>query len=266
MSETTRSHERVAERSIDGSARTIALDSTRSAELFLPSKWANADSVELLIHFHGAAFLVRDAADRANHPTAALSVNLGSGSSAYERPFLDPSVYSRLLGDSEKALEPRVASVTLSAWSAGYGAVRAILRTHPDGVNRLLLLDGLHTDYVPDRVTLFEGGALNDEKLEPFRAFAARAVEGETAMIVTHSEIFPGTYASTTETAGWLAEQLNLQPSAVLQWGPGGMQLISSARAGRFAILGFAGNSAPDHVDHVHGLSGFLYMLDSAGQ
>ncbi len=30
------------------------------------------------------------------------------------------------------------------------------------------------------------------------------------------------------------------------------------ARAGRFALLGFAGNSAPDHIDHFHALEHWL--------
>jgi hypothetical protein len=30
------------------------------------------------------------------------------------------------------------------------------------------------------------------------------------------------------------------------------MQQLSGTRAGSFAVLGFAGNSAPDHVDHLH--------------
>jgi hypothetical protein len=39
------------------------------------------------------------------------------------------------------------------------------------------------------------------------------------------------------------------------------MQQLSEARKGHFAILGFAGNSAPDHIDHAHGMPVFLRML-----
>jgi len=47
----------------------------------------------------------------------------------------------------------------------------------------------------------------------------------------------------------------------VLKWGPVGMQLLTETRAGGLTILGFAGNSAPDHVDHFHGLPIFLKTL-----
>jgi hypothetical protein len=39
------------------------------------------------------------------------------------------------------------------------------------------------------------------------------------------------------------------------------MQGLSRARAGGFELVGFAGNSAPDHVDHLHGMAAFLARL-----
>ena len=80
-------------------------------------------------------------------------------------------------------------------------------------------------------------------------------------MIVTHSEVFPGTYASTTETADFLLRQLGLARRTVLRWGPMGMQQTSEVRRGRFRLLGYAGNSAPDHVDQFHALPDLLRRL-----
>jgi hypothetical protein len=40
------------------------------------------------------------------------------------------------------------------------------------------------------------------------------------------------------------------------------MQQISVVEKGRLRIAGFAGNSAPDHVDHLHGMPAFLRMLE----
>jgi hypothetical protein len=37
-------------------------------------------------------------------------------------------------------------------------------------------------------------------------------------VMVTHSEIFPGTYASTTETANYLLQQLHLARRPVPKW------------------------------------------------
>src|SRR5690606_9999169 len=97
--------------------------------------------------------------------------------------------------------------------------------------------------------------------LTEFTAFARAATAGEKRFLITHSEIFPGTFASTTETADWLLTQLGLRRTAVLQWGPRGMQQLSSVQAGGFEMLGYAGNSAPDHVDHLHALPELLVRL-----
>lgn len=80
-------------------------------------------------------------------------------------------------------------------------------------------------------------------------------------MVLTHSEIFPGTFASTTEVADHLVTGVGLRRRAVLRWGPMGMQQISEARAGRLQILGYAGNSAPDHLDQLHALPDLLGAL-----
>jgi hypothetical protein len=39
------------------------------------------------------------------------------------------------------------------------------------------------------------------------------------------------------------------------------MQQVSRASSGALAVLSFAGNSAPDHVDHLHALPWFLEAM-----
>lgn len=80
-------------------------------------------------------------------------------------------------------------------------------------------------------------------------------------MIVTHSEIFPGTFASTTETAGYLLSVLHLARRPLLRWGPMRTQQLNAARAGGFLLIGHVGNSAPDHVDQLHSLPEYLEWL-----
>lgn len=57
---------------------------------------------------------------------------------------------------------------------------------------------------------------------------------------------------------------LGLRREAVLRWGPVGMQQLSEVVAGGLRVLGFAGNSAPDHMDHFHGMPGFLRLLEQS--
>ena len=122
----------------------------------------------------------------------------------------------------------------------------------------MLLLDGMHTSYVPEGAVLATGGTLDSTNLVALANFARAAVRGEKRFVVTHSEIFPGTFASTTETSDWLLRALGLRRTPVLRWGPRGMQQLSEVRAGRFELLGFAGNSGPDHIDHLHAMPELL--------
>ena len=89
-------------------------------------------------------------------------------------------------------------------------------------------------------------------------ALARAAARGEKRMLIAHSEIFPGTYASTTETADWTVAALGLRRTPVLKWGPRGMQQLSEVHAGRLWVLGFAGTTAPDHIDQLHALRDLL--------
>jgi hypothetical protein len=115
----------------------------------------------------------------------------------------------------------------------------------------------MHTGYVSGKPGPEESQTETD-KLDVFVRFARDAVAGRKQMIVTHSEIFPGTFASTTETADYLVSQLCLRRRAVLRWGPMHTQQLSEARVGRFLLIGYAGNSAPDHVDQLHSLPEYL--------
>ena len=70
--------------------------------------------------------------------------------------------------------------------------------------------------------------------------------------------MYPGTYASTTDTANALLASLKLSRRPVLKQGPLGMQQLSEAHGGGFHVLGFAGNSASDHVDHLYALGDWM--------
>ncbi len=273
MVESSRAHRRIAPHELG--TRRVLLEGIlpRPVELHLPSRAPSGMSVPLLIHFLGPAYLAVDAAQAIDSGMAVAVVNLAAGSSAYERPFRDGSAWPRLLAAIDSVLRDggarRVASgdVYLSAFSAGNGAVRAIVGDSAGAarVRGIVILDGIHTGYIPDRRVVAEGGRLDPANLQSLLRFARRAVRGEVRMLVSHSEIFPGTFASTTETASWLLAELGVPRATALAWGPNGMQQTSEARAGGFTLLGFAGNSAPDHIDHLHALPTWLGRVVASG-
>src|SRR5437764_1398332 len=90
----------------------------------------------------------------------------------------------------------------------------------------------------PGRRDKLETGTL-ESKIEPANLqiwipFFKEAIAGRKRALVTHSEIFPGTFASTTETSDYLVAQLGVKLRPVLKWGPMGTQQLSEVKAGRF--------------------------------
>jgi hypothetical protein len=194
--------------------------------------------------------------------SAVITVQTGSGSSTYAKQFSDRGLFGEMLREAAEKTDVTFAPISLTAWSAGHGAIREILQVpeYYDRVQKVLLIDGLHTGYVGGSPGPLESG-LEPDHLEIFLKFAQDAVAGRKRMVITHSEIFPGTFASTTETADWVLVKLGLRRRTVLRWGPRNTQQLSEARAGKFLLLGYAGNSAPDHVDEFHSLPEYLKLL-----
>ncbi|MGH9457340.1 MAG: hypothetical protein ACRD2J_06820, partial [Thermoanaerobaculia bacterium] len=251
MVETTRVHERIAKEVPPGERADLdALG--EDIRIFLPAAFERAEDVALVVHYLGAAWLPEVAAARQGVPVAIVTVRSAEG------PELE-----MILNEAARWLAPRrIASVHLTAFSAGYRGIRSVLRSPAaDRVDGILLLDGLHASYVPERKVLAEGGAIDMTDIEPFIAFARRAVARERRMVIIHSTIFPGTFASTTETTDALVAALGLERTPVLEWGPRGMQQLSRVESGCLRILGFAGNSGPDHIDQFHAIPEMLAVL-----
>jgi hypothetical protein len=252
MVEHTRPHPRLQPAEPPG--RRVPLE---LGTLYIPVRLRQRHELPLILHFHGGRWLAEVAAARYGR-AAVISFELGSGSATYGKPFTDPRLLPRLLRQAETQSGVKFVRLTLSGWSAGYGAIREILREREwyGRVERVLLIDGLHTGYVTGKPGPLES-QLEAEGLDPFLRFARDAAAGRKQMIVTHSEIFPGTYASTTETADYLLAQLGLRRSPVLRTGPMGAQQLSEVHSRGLRVVGYAGNSAPDHVDQLHSLDRF---------
>jgi len=257
MTESARAHTRIEKTEVAGKRFTLS-----TGTLLLPNTARVQRTMPLYIHFHGAPWLAEKSAVSVNPKAAVISVNLGAGSGVYSRAFADPARFEQLLQEAAKAIDPQnppeFKPIVLSSFSAGYGAIREILKNRENWkrFDRIVLVDSLHTGYLSEGTP----GPLDTAPLEPFLEFAREAQAGHKTMVITHSEIFPGTFASTTETADYLISMLGLKQRPVLKWGPGGMQQLSDVHTRGLHILGFAGNSAPDHIDQFYGLEHWLRL------
>lgn len=261
MVEHVREHPRLTKLVQPGTRERLSLGT-----LFIPASFKPAGEqspTPLILAFHCGDWIPELTAGQREINLPSVHFQLGAGSARYANPFIEnDELLNTIVTDAEKKLNRPVSRLILVGWSAGYGAIREILR-QPDRstvVSHVLLIDGLHCSYVGGKPGPLKSD-LETAPLEPFLKFARSAVENQTTFLYVHTEIFPGTFASTTETADWLIDQLKLKRQPVLKWGPMRTQQLGETIAGNLTIKAFAGNSAPDHVDLLHAMPDLMKDL-----
>jgi hypothetical protein len=234
---------------------------------------------DVYVHFHGNTSVVRESAEVAKLDAAVAIVNLGVGSAPYEEYYSVPGTYEELLDAVSAGAERRgvphahIRRVALGAWSAGYGAISTILqvRKRRDPLDAILIFDGIHCGWDDSAARPLGGGrALNPRQMKPFADAAESAARGEIYFGITHSDIDPKAYASTTATAEYLIEavgadaraldpvidaprylDLESMKGAVAKRREKAMEPVSEARKGSFHVTGYKGETKEHHMAHL---------------
>ncbi len=235
---------------------------TRWGEVYVPAGFSLDHGVyDLVIHFHGA-FQTMEPAFQASGVRAVLfTMNLGNGSGPYEDRFRDaasfPALIEAVQGAVDAALgqQATMGRLALSSWSAGYGAVAKILAraTNAALVDTVLLADSMHASLLDQRAR-----TIYDASLMPFTRFAEQAADGQKLMAIAHSSIATTTYASTTETARRLEDELGVQREPPCETSPEGMTMVSCADKGGLHVRAFAGHDATAHVEQLQHIDATL--------
>jgi hypothetical protein len=185
MADKTRAHQRIQQQKYPGIEFKIFDILVKPVEGFIPQQRQRAKKFDLLLHFHGASFVVQYAATQYKGALVAATINLGAGSSVYGHAFEDSTKFPILLAAISDSLKQKLAlpvtiqKIVLSGFSAGYGAIRKIIST-PGNFNRvdaILLLDGIHASYVPEHRVLAEGGQIDSSGVAVFIRFAREATQ-----------------------------------------------------------------------------------------
>lgn len=212
----------------------------------------SGDRYDLLLHMHGGE-AVRRVVAPADLGLVIVTVDEGVGSKVYAEAFYGPEPLEELLEAVGQRLAPAVLRhLIISSWSAGYGGVREILTQHPTAASAVVLLDSVHAGYGPDGETLVEAG------LGPFVSLAHRAILGETTMVLTHSDIRPPNFASTTEVADYLLGQVDGRRSYAGLVSTFGVEHKTSFERGQLAMRGYTGTTKGAHCAHLRMLAGIL--------
>ncbi len=215
---------------------------------------------DLIIHFHGHE-PVRKEFVKTSHGVVLVGIDLGIGSGAYQSGFASPQTFTKLVASVEAEMAKRsgnpkahVRKLGLSAWSAGYGAIDQILRqTGGKNVDAVILLDSLHAGYQNEHQK-----TLKTVQLDPFVAFAKRATSGKTLMFMSHSSIIPPGYASTTEVASYVVQQVGGKPAKAKREDVLGLDMIRKYDRSGFHVRGYDGDDKPDHCAHLGLMAGIM--------
>ena len=213
---------------------------------------------DVVVHFHGGD-PVRKNLVQVTWGTVFVAVDIGVGSGPYERAFVDAGRWPRLKSEITLALREQtgddrahIRHLALSAWSAGYGAVNQILKTHGDeGIDAVVLLDAMHAgrNYRwPHRDGTLQ--ALSSGPIQSIFDFAERAARGEKIFVLTHSNVIPTGYASVRRSADLLLERVGVARHPVQQRIGLLDQLTRADRAG-FHVWGYAGRFEEAHCAQV---------------
>jgi len=238
--------------------------------LFVPDLWRKSghSSCVLTIHFHTEPWFAIQEHLRRQLREPLLVVTLGQGSTVYRVPFEDQKKLSQLVEKVETQMQIRVSALNISSFSAGYGAVREIVKS-PDYrrmIRRIVLCDSMYASFAPNSTT--QPAA---EHIEPWIAFAKMAAKGEKTFVFTYSQVPTSTYANSAMCASALIDAVGGSKLKVLRGSlPATLDpdfpLLTRCDVGHFHVWGYDGADAQAHLTHVRHLADVWKALDAAGE
>lgn len=198
-----------------------------------------------------------------------VNVTYSGLSSAYQTPFSDPALFGNILNDALTKLraEPDFPDNTtwgneaISSFSAGYAAVREILKTQSyfDRIDGIHLADSLYASFTSpsDHTPLAS-------QMVDFRRYALAASQASKTLIFSHSQVPTFTYCRTDECADDLVQHVGATWQTYTATGLGGMQFYRRALLGDFSIYGATGTDANAHAIHLQYMGQFISGLPLA--
>lgn len=234
--------------------KTLDLYGDGKYTLFIPDAWKPDSKVPLTIHFHGASWFAIDEHLRRGLCEPILAVYIGEGSSVYRNAFWDPDAWPKLLSHilSEMPEGSNISRVDVTSFSAGYGAVRELLKQDapPKLIRRIVLADSMYASFTSE-----SNSAPLKEQIDPYVGFAKMAIKREKGFVVTFSEVPTETYANSAACANALVRSIG---KSLIPVPHGSLPATRDPEfplkfrfdEGAFHVWGYGGSDAQAHMTH----------------
>jgi len=238
-------------------------------KIFIPSAYYQraGEVADVLVHFHGDPQTFWNNAKYANLNSIIITVNYSGLSSAYSTPFSNasnPTLFQSILSEAltKIRLEADIPDslqwdkLGVSSFSAGYGAVREILKSagYRSDIDALLAADSLYASTAGDGTSL-------DSQMTDYKTFATLAKNGSKTFLFSHSQVPTFTYESTQETGDELMQHLGISASPYNVNGLGALNFYRQAQDGNFKLWGALGSDGDSHLEHLRYVGEFLEEL-----
>ncbi len=220
---------------------------------------------DVIVHFNGgdaarklltqvAKGVVLVTVDRANGGGYANAV-----ATKEALPALKSSIESGLRRHSGSE-QAHIRHLGISAWSAGTQAVDKQLSHGLDGLDAVVILDGLHGAWKLGAPREQKSSSLDARFVKHELEALRRAQQGELIVVLTHSRVNPGVFPSTFATAASMLEELGLRPTAV-EPGEEPYGKTSTLDVKGLHVWGFAGNDVKAHCSQLMQLGSIVSEL-----
>ena len=248
--------------------RQIAMSNT-AWKIFIPSTYQHrpGEATDLLVHFHGDPQTYWNNAKYAKLNSIIVTVNYSGYSSAYTTPFSNTMLFQTIIDEAQTKVRAQVDfaddmvwdKIGVSSFSAGYGAVREILKSssYRGAIDALLAADSLYAATAGDGTPL-------DSQMVDYKTFAGLAKSGQKTFLFSHSQVPTYTYETTGECGDELMQTLGISASAYNVNGLGTLNFYRHAKSGNFELWGALGADGDSHLEHLRYIGEFLNKLPLA--
>lgn len=238
-------------------------------KVFIPSTYEprSGNVADVLVHFHGDPQTVWNNAKYAKLNTIVVTVNYSGLSSAYTTPFSNASLFQTVLDEALAKVRQQADipdslqwdQLGVSSFSAGYGAVREILKSagYRNQIDALLAADSLYATTAGDGTPL-------DSQMADYKTFATLAKNGQKTFLYSHSQVPTFTYETTGECGDELMQHLGVSASAYNVNGLGTLNFYRWAQSGNFKLWGALGTDGDSHLEHLRYIGEFYKQLPLA--